>query len=124
MLSVIVGLAWPPACLPLNIAAGALIAFLLSVARVCAHLPFAVYKWQGVSLGFLVVAASLVFVLGLLALAGRLGVGVLRYAMAPRRRQMVALAAAVVLALAMVLAPAAPAAPSVPTLRPWPPMNS
>jgi len=116
MTSVLVGLVWPPASLPLNMAAGALIAFLLSVARFCAHLPFAVYQWQGVSVGFLVAAGGLALLLMAQLLAARLGMGVLRFVISPRRRQAAALAVATLLALALVLAPSAPRAPGVPTL--------
>ena len=116
MLSVLVGMAWPAASLPLNVAAGTLIAFLLSVARFCAHLPLAVYRWQGVSVGFIVAAGCIVLLLAATVLASRLGVGVLRFVVSPRRRQVAALAVATLVALALVLAPTAPRAPSVPTL--------
>ena len=108
MASVLVGLVWPAASLPLNVAAGALIAFLLSVARFCARLPFAVYQWQGVSVGFLVAAGGLALLLTAQVLAGRLGMGVLRFVLSPRRRQTAILAVATLAALALVLAPSAP----------------
>jgi competence protein ComEC len=116
MLSVVVGLLWPPASLPLNVVAGALIAFLLSVARWCARLPGAVYQWNGASFGFLLVVGSLVLVLVLQQLAGRLGLGVLSYTLVPRRRQAVALAAATLIALSLVWAPPAARAPAAPTV--------
>jgi competence protein ComEC len=116
MLSVLVGLAWPAASLPLNVAAGTLIAFLLSVAKFCAHLPLAVYKWQGVSVGFLVAAGGIALVLTAAIFANRLGVGVLHFVFSARRRQAAALCAATLVALALVMAPTAPRPPSVPTL--------
>jgi competence protein ComEC len=116
MLSVLVGLAWPAASLPLNVAAGTLIAFLLSVAKFCAHLPLAVYKWQGVSVGFVVAAGGIALVLTATIFANRLGVGVLHFVFSARRRQAAALCAAMLVALALVMAPAAPRPPSVPTL--------
>jgi competence protein ComEC len=116
MLSVLVGLAWPPASLPLNVAAGALIAFLLSVARFCANLPMAVYKWQGLSVGFLVAAGGIALLLAAQVLANRLGVGLVHFVFSPRRRQAAALAVGTLVALALVMAPAPPRAPSVPTL--------
>jgi competence protein ComEC len=116
MLSVLVGLAWPAASLPLNVAAGTLIAFLLSVARFCAHLPLAVYQWQGLSVGFVVAAGGLALLLTAQVLSARLGVGVLRFVFSPRRRQAAVLAVATLVALALVTAPSPPRAPSVPTL--------
>jgi competence protein ComEC len=116
MLSVLVGLAWPAASLPFNVAAGTLIAFLLSVAHFCAHLPLAVYQWQGLSVGFLVAAGCIALLLTATVLANRLGVGVLSFVFSPRRRQAAALAVATLVALALVMAPTAARAPSVPTL--------
>jgi competence protein ComEC len=116
MLSVLVGLAWPAASLPFNVAAGTLIAFLLAVARFCAHLPLAVYKWQGLSVGFLVAAGCIALLMTATVLANRLGVGVLHFVFSARRRQAAALVVATLVALALVVAPTAPRAPNVPTL--------
>ena len=116
MASVLVGLVWPAASAPLNAVAGVLIAFLLSVARLCARLPFAVYQWQGLSVGFLIAAGGIALVLAAQLLAGRQGMPVLRFVSSPRRRHAAALAVATLVALALVVAPSAARAPSVPTL--------
>ena len=116
MTSVLVGLLLPVACVPLNFAAGLLIAFLLTVARVCARLPFAVYQWNGVTLTLLVAVAILGMLLGVQCLAGRAGMGLRRFAFSPLRRQSLALTAATLLALSLVLAPVSVRGPAVPTL--------
>jgi len=116
MLSVLAGLVLPVASVPLNAVAGVLITFLLTVARACARPPFAVYQWNGVTLALLLTVAGLGLLLALQHLASRAGLGIARYALSPLRRQVVVLAAATLLALALVLAPAGARAPDVPTL--------
>ena len=56
MLSVFVGFAWPGLSAPLNVVAGLFTGFLLTVAAWFGHPSFAVYRWQGLTLGFLVAA--------------------------------------------------------------------
>jgi competence protein ComEC len=116
MLSVFVGFVWPGLCVPLNVVAGLFTGFLLTVAAWFGHPSFAVYRWQGLTLGFLVVAllaGELVVVAGL---AHRAGATLRRYAGARRRRKRFVAVALVLLAVALAAAPARPAPPIRPTL--------
>ena len=78
MLSVFVGFVWPVLSVPLNVVAGLFTGFLLTVAAWFGHPSFAVYRWQGLSLGFLVAALLGAALLAAAALAHRAGVPVWR----------------------------------------------
>jgi competence protein ComEC len=116
MLSVFVGFAWPALSAPLNVVAGLFTGFLLTVAGWFGHPSFAVYTWQGLTLGFLVAALLGGGLVVVALLAHRAGESLRDYARVPRRRGRIAVAAVVLIAAALAMAPARPAAPARPTL--------
>ena len=116
MLSVFVGFAWPGLSAPLNVVAGLFTGFLLTVAAWFGHPSFAVYRWQGLTLGFLLAALLGGGFVAVALLAHRAGQSLREYARPTRRRGRIAVAAVVLVALALALAPARPAAPTRPTL--------
>jgi len=116
MLSVAVGFAWPAASAVLNVVAGTLIAFLVEVARLFASLPGASYTWHGVTLSVLLCLLALGTFVALPILAGRRGVGVIRYLAGGGRLAVLLLVFSVPVALTLVLAPTAPAGPASPTI--------
>jgi competence protein ComEC len=117
MLSLLAGFVARWLSLPLNLLAGLFIGFLLEVTRFFGRLSFAVYEWQGLTLGVLLAGGAVAGLVVLRVLARRDGSSVLGYATQARRRGRVALAGAALLGAVFVLAPVAPAAPSAPTLR-------
>ena len=116
MLSVFVGFVWPGLSVPLNVVAGLFTGFLLTVAAWFGHPSFAVYRWQGLSLGFLVAALLGAALVGVAALAHRAGESVREFLRDRRRRRRLLVAAFALLAVALAAAPARPAPPSRPTL--------
>ena len=116
MLSVFVGFVSPDLSVPLNVVAGLFTGFLLTVAAWFGHPSFAVYRWQGLSLGFLVAALFGAALVATACLAHRAGVPLREYAGGRRRRSRLVVVAFVLLALALAMAPARPAAPTRPTL--------
>jgi len=117
MLSLLAGFVASWLSLPLNLVAGLFIGFLLEVARILGRLSFAVYEWQGPTLGLLLAGAAVAELVALRVLAAREGSGLRAYVTnAPRRPRLVLVTAGLV-AAALVVAPAAPAAPNAPTLR-------
>jgi len=116
MLSVFAGFVWPGLSAPLNVVAGLFTGFLLSVASWFGGLSFAVYRWQGVTLGFLVCALLAAELVAAACLARRAGVSLRRYVSARGRRRRLAAAACVLLAAALAAAPARSQPPTRPTL--------
>jgi competence protein ComEC len=117
MLSLLAGFVASWLSLPLNLLAGLFIGFLLEVARFFGRLSFAVYEWQGLTVGLLLAGllAGEVVVLKVLASRGDLGLGA--YVTRATVRVRVVLVTAALVATALVLAPVAPAEPVTPTLR-------
>jgi competence protein ComEC len=116
MLSLLLGFIGGWVSVPLNLLAGLFIGFLLAVARVFGRLPWAVYEWQGLSLGMLLAAGAAVLVAGVRLLARRAGQGLVGYVGSPGRATPLIIVSATVLAAVLLLAPAGPAAPAQPTL--------
>jgi len=113
---VFAGFVWSGLSVPLNVVAGLFTGFLLTVASWFGGLSFAVYRWQGVTLGLLLsalLAAELVVVAGL---ARRAGVSLRRYVFARGRRRRLAAVACALLAAALAAVPARSQAPTQPTL--------
>ena len=117
MLSLLIGFITAWLSLPLNLLAGLFIGFLLEVARLFGRLSFAVYEWQGPTLGLLLAATAAGELAVLCLLAARRGEGLRAFVTRPQRRPVLILATAALLAAALVAAPAAPAEPRAPTLR-------
>jgi competence protein ComEC len=115
MLSVFAGFVWPDLSVPLNVVAGLFTGFLLTVAAWFAHPSFAVYRWQGLSLGFLVAVLCGGAAVAVAGLAHRAGQPLGRY-LAGRRRRRLGACILALLAVALAVAPARPAVPDVPTL--------
>ena len=86
MLSVFVGFVSPDLSVPLNVVAGLFTGFLLTVAAWFGHPSFAVYRWQGLSLGFLVAAFFGAALVAAACLAHHAGVPLRRYAGGRRQR--------------------------------------
>ncbi len=116
MLSVAVGFVWPAASAVLNVMAGTLIGFLITVASLFAGLPGATYSWHGATIGFCLSLALIGVVMAVVVLAAREGVGLVRYLASGRRWLAVGLACSVLVALVLVLAPSAPAGPGRPSI--------
>jgi len=116
MASAALGFVWSGLSAALNTVAGVAIGFLVSVAHLFASVPGATYTWQGVTLGVVLVALTVVALVALPALAARRGVGVLRFLLGGRLRGAPLLLAAAVLAAALILTPGAPAGPAQPTV--------
>jgi len=116
MLSLLLGFVSSWLSAALNVVGGLFIGFLLEVARLFGRLPWAVYEWQGMSLGLLLAAAALGEALAVCALARRAGSGVAAYVTEPGRRASLVTATATLLAVLLLLAPGAPAAPDRPTV--------
>ncbi len=115
-LSLLLGFLGSWMSVPLNLVAGLFIGFLLEVSRQFARLPFAVFQWQGISLGLLL-GASLVFEVAVIVyLARRSGGGLLAYAVDRRRRPWLVVVTAGLVAVILLLAPPAPEAPCRATL--------
>lgn len=117
MLSLLAGFVAGWLSLPLNLLAGLFIGFLLEVARFFGRLSFAVYEWDGLTLGLLLAGAVAGEVTVLRVLAHRQGLSLSAYASEKARRARLTVATAALVALALVLAPVAPAAPTTPTVR-------
>jgi competence protein ComEC len=117
MLSLLAGFVASWLSLPLNLLAGLFIGFLLEVSRFFGRLSFAVYEWDGPTLGLLLAGVAAGEVVALRVLAGRRGLSVSSYVRAKARRSRLVLATAGLAAAALMLADVAPAAPPTPTLR-------
>ena len=116
MLSLLVGFLGSWLSAPLNLVAGLFIGFLLEVSRLFARLPFAVFQWQGLTLGLLITAGLLAEAGVIVWLARRAGDGLFNYAGDRRRRAWVVVATAGLVAVVVLLAAPPPRAPGQPTL--------
>jgi beta-lactamase superfamily II metal-dependent hydrolase len=116
MLSLLLGFVSEWASLPLNVAAGLFIGFLLAVARFFAGLPGAVYVYQGVTLRLVLVVGLLAGLAVVAALAAGAGGGGVAYVRDRRRRPPLVAATAALLAAALLLSPAPVRPPDRPTL--------
>jgi len=117
MLSLLAGFVSGWLSLPLNLLAGLFIGFLLEVSGFFGRLSFAVYEWQGPTLGLLLAAVLAGELAVLRLLARQRGLSTAAYAAGRRRRARVAVVTAALVGAALVLAPVAPGAPSAPALR-------
>ncbi len=117
MLSLLAGFVASWLSLPLNLLAGLFIGFLLEVSRFFGRLSFAVYEWQGLTLGLLLATAVAGELVALRVLARKQGLSLADYASRAPHRARVVLVTAALVGAALLLAPVAPAAPSAPTLR-------
>ncbi len=117
MLSLLAGFVTSWLSLPLNLLAGLFIGFLLAVSRFFGRLSFAVYEWDGPTLGLMLAILASAEALTLYLLARRRGLGVRSYLGERTRRARVALVSAALASAALLLAPVAPAAPTTPTVR-------
>lgn len=116
MLSLLAGFVSSWLSTPLNVVAGLFIGFLLRVARVFGRLSWAVVEWRGVSLGLLIALIVIAEGVTLAVLAARGGVGPLTYLRDRRRLERLGIITAVMMAVALVLAPAPVRPPETPTL--------
>ncbi|MGD0998587.1 MAG: ComEC/Rec2 family competence protein, partial [Thermoleophilia bacterium] len=116
MLSVFVGFVWPGLSAPLNVVAGLFTGFLLTVAAWFGHPSYAVYRWQGLSLGFLIAALFGAALVVTAWLAHRAGASLRQYAGGRRRRGRIVAVGLALLAVALVAAPPRPEPPARPTL--------
>jgi competence protein ComEC len=117
MLSLLAGFVASWLSLPLNLLAGLFIGFLLEVSRFFGRLSFAVYEWQGLTLGLLLATAVVTELVALRVLAGKERVSLGVYVTSASHRARIVLVTAALVGAALLLAPVAPAAPSAPTLR-------
>ena len=116
MLSVFLGFVWTGLSVPLNVVAGLFTGFLLTVAAWFGGLSFAVYQWQGLSLGFLLAALLGAALVVVAVLAHRADLSLRDYAAGGARRRRLALVAAALVAVALAVAPPPASAPRLPTL--------
>lgn len=116
MLSVFLGFVWEGLSVPLNVVAGLFTGFLLTVAAWFGGLSFAVYQWQGLSRGFLLVALLGAALVVTAVLAHHADLSLREYAARGARRRTFAVVAAALVVVALTAAPAPPSAPRLPTL--------
>ncbi len=116
MLSLLVGFVAEWLSAPLNVVGGLVIGFLLGVSRFFAGLPGAMYEYQGVTVGLVLVVGLLAGLAAVVLLAARAGGGLPGYVRDRRRWPTFAAAGAALLAAALLLAPAPVRPPDRPTL--------
>lgn len=116
MLSVFLGFVWEGLSVPLNVVAGLFTGFLLTVAAWFGGLSFAVYQWQGLSRGFLLVALLGAALVAVAVLAHRADLSLREFVAGRARRRTLAVVAAALVVVALTAAPAPPSAPRLPTL--------
>jgi competence protein ComEC len=116
MLSLLLGFVAEWLSAPLNVVGGLFIGFLLAVSGFFARLPGAMYEYQGVTVGLVLVVGLLAGLVATIVLAARAGGGLLVYLRDRRRWPAFAAAAAALVAAALLLAPAPVRPPDRPTL--------
>jgi competence protein ComEC len=116
MASMLAGFAAPWLSVPLNLLAGLFIGFLLTVARLFGRLPWAVYEWQGVSLGLVLSVTVLLASVSVWQLARRAGESPAGYVTSPRRRTSLIVVSGATAAVLILLVPGGAAAPAQSTL--------